>query len=305
MSPAQPGGKVHPPGLRRAQPAGSGGLRSNGSPGQQARLKAARRLTKRAFRDRERAFLAEGPQAVAEAHAYHATITDLFVTAAARSRHGDLVDAIAADAIPVHLVNDAVMAELAQTVTPQGLLAVCRFIDVPLTEAITARTKLVAILANVRDPGNAGTVLRVADAAGADAVIFADASVDPYNGKCVRASAGSLFHLPVVTGARLNDVVQAARDNGITVLAADGRTGESLDDNTNLTKPTAWMFGNEAWGLPDELLREADEAVAVPIYGKAESLNLATAAAVCLYASARVHAAQRLPPVAMERNGTR
>jgi RNA methyltransferase, TrmH family len=252
------------------------------------RLKAARRLAKRAFRDKERAFLAEGPQAVAEAHAYHATITDLFVTAQARSRHSDLVDAIASTQVPVHLVNEAIMGELAQTVTPQGLLAVCHFVDVPLAQAITARSRLITILANVRDPGNAGTVLRTADAAGADAVIFADASVDPYNGKCVRASAGSLFHLPVTVGANLKDVISTARDNGLTVLAADGNTGHSLED-TNLTRPTAWMFGNEAWGLPKELLEQADEAVAVPIYGKAESLNLATAAAVCLYASARAH----------------
>jgi len=268
------------------------------------RLKAARRLAKRAFRDRERAFLAEGPQAVGEAISCDATITDLFVTAAARSRHGDLVAAIAAKDIPVHLVNDAIMGELAQTVTPQGLLAACRFVDVPLTAAVTPAARLIVILANVRDPGNAGTVLRTADAAGADAVIFADASVDPYNGKCVRASAGSLFHLPVVTGARLKDVVRVAHDNGLTVLAADGSTGRSLDD-TDLNNRTAWMFGNEAWGLPEALLSEADESVAVPIYGKAESLNLATAAAVCLYASARAHAAQPRPRVATERNGTR
>src|SRR5690242_21638003 len=95
------------------------------------------------------------------------------------------------------------MDELAQTVTPQGLLAVCGFVDVPLAEVARAKPALVALLANVRDPGNAGTVLRTADAAGAHAVVFADASVDPYNGKCVRASAGSLFHLPVVAGARL------------------------------------------------------------------------------------------------------
>jgi RNA methyltransferase, TrmH family len=260
------------------------------SPGAHSpRLKAARRLAKRAFRDRERAFLAEGPQAVAEAHAYHATITDLFVTAQARARHADLVDAIAGTGVPAHLVNDAVMGELAQTVTPQGLLAVCAFVDVPLESAITARSRLVAVLANVRDPGNAGTVLRTADAAGADAVIFADASVDPYNGKCVRASAGSLFHVPVTVGVKLPDVVRRARDSGLTVLAADGSADRSLD-GADLTRPTTWLFGNEAWGLPKELRDLADEVVAVPIYGKAESLNLATAAAVCLYASARVHA---------------
>ena len=262
------------------------------------RLKAARRLNKRAFRQRERAFLAEGPQAVAEAFHCGARITDLFLTVPARTRHHDLVAAIAAAGIPVHLVSGEVMDDLAQTVTPQGLLAVCGFVDVPLADvaqramtAPRAEPALIALLANVRDPGNAGTVLRTADAAGAHAVVFADASVDPYNGKCVRASAGSLFHLPVVAGARLEDVVVTLREAGLRIVAADGRAGRSLDDpgvQARLAGPTAWMFGNEAWGLPPELVALADEPVAVPIYGRAESLNLAAAAAVCLYASARV-----------------
>jgi TrmH family RNA methyltransferase len=260
------------------------------------RLKAARRLTKRAFRQRERAFLAEGPQAVAEAFRGGARVTDLFVTAPARSRHHDLVTEVAAAGIPVHVVNGDIMEELAQTVTPQGLLAVCGFVDVPLAEVIAqAPPALVALLANVRDPGNAGTVLRTADAAGAHAVVFADASVDPYNGKCVRASAGSLFHLPVVAGAGLEDAVLALRQAGLRIVAADGQAGHPLDDpgvQARLAEPTAWMFGNEAWGLPPELVALADEPVAVPIYGRAESLNLAAAAAVCLYASAR---AQRVP----------
>jgi TrmH family RNA methyltransferase len=266
------------------------------------RLKAARRLTKRAFRQRERAFLAEGPQAVAEAFHCGARVTDLFVTAPARSRHHDLVAEVAAGGIPVHVVDGEIMDELAQTVTPQGLLAVCDFVDVPLAELtagaqVTAQAGagLVALLANVRDPGNAGTVLRTADAAGAHAVVFADASVDPYNGKCVRASAGSLFHLPVVAGASLEEAVSALRQAGLRIVAADGRAGRPLDDpgvQARLAGPTAWMFGNEAWGLPPELVALADEAIAVPIYGRAESLNLAAAAAVCLYASAR---AQRVP----------
>lgn len=254
------------------------------------RLKAARRLNKRAFRQRERAFLAEGPQAVAEAFHCGAQVTDLFVTVPARTRHGDLVGAIATAGIPVHVVSGEVMDELAQTVTPQGLLAVCGFVDVPLAQVARAKPALVALLANVRDPGNAGTVLRTADAAGAHAVVFADASVDPYNGKCVRASAGSLFHLPVVAGTRLEEAVVTLRESGLRIVAADGRAGRSLDDpevQARLTGPTAWMFGNEAWGLPPELVALADEPVAVPIYGRAESLNLAAAAAVCLYASAR------------------
>ena len=192
--------------------------------------------------------------------------------------------------VPVHEVSSEVMSELAQTVTPQGLLAVCPFIDVPLAELVSAAPRLVVVLANVRDPGNAGTVLRTADAAGADGVIFAGASVDPYNSKCVRSSAGSLFHLSVVLGVPVAGAVAALRDAGLGVLAADGSATLGLDDLDRagrLERPTAWVFGNEAWGLPGDLIALADDAVAVPIYGRAQSLNLAAAAAVCLYASAR------------------
>ncbi len=239
-----------------------------------------------------RLFLAEGPQAVREALAGN-LVTELFVTAPARARHSDLVDAVAAANISVCEVSGELMAELAQTVTPQGLLAVCPFLDVSLADLVAASPRLVVILANVRDPGNAGTVLRTADAAGADGVIFADASVDPYNSKCVRSSAGSLFHLPVVIGVPLVQAAEAVRRTGLTVFAADGSASLSLDqlaDTGKLSRSTAWVFGNEAWGLPSDLLALADEAVAVPIYGRAESLNLAAAAAVCLYASARAHA---------------
>lgn len=259
------------------------------------RVKGARRLAKRAFRHRERRFLAEGPQAVREALGLPGGLHELFTTAEAESRHPDLIQAAAAAGVPVLQVSGEVMAELAQTVTPQGLLAVCGFIDVPLSGVLEVSPKLVTVLAHVRDPGNAGTVLRTADAAGADSVVFTDASVDPYNGKCVRASAGSLFHLPVVTGPRIDALIPSLREKGMTVLAADGSGDRTLDDAIDsglLSGPTAWVFGNEAWGLPDEILRHVDEIVRVPIYGQAESLNLATAAAVCLYASAR---AQRHP----------
>jgi TrmH family RNA methyltransferase len=250
------------------------------------RVKAARRLTKRAFRDRDRSFLAEGPQAVREALTLDGVVVELFATAEAETRHADLVAAAVAAGVPLLRASGEVMAELAQTVTPQGLLAVCRFVHVPLETAVTTGSTLVAVLAHVRDPGNAGTVLRTADAAGADAVVFTDASVDPYNGKCVRASAGSLFHLPVTTGAGAGQVARHLKDSGLRVLAADG-AGELTLDDVDLSGPTAWIFGNEAWGLPEDVLALADEVVRVPIHGRAESLNLATAAAVCLYASAR------------------
>jgi RNA methyltransferase, TrmH family len=253
------------------------------------RVKSARQLAKRALRQRARSFLAEGPQAVGEALAAGDVVTQLFVTAAAQPRHTELIELAAGQSADVHLVSGEVMTELAQTITPQGVLAVCRFVDVPLA-AVPAGSRLVVVLANVRDPGNAGTVLRTADAAGAGGVIFAGSSVDPYNSKCVRASAGSLFHLPVVTGIPVDEAVRVLRDRGLQVLAADGGAATTLDDLQpagQLGRPTAWLLGNEAWGLPADVLDLADEAIAVPIYGRAESLNLAAAAAVCLYASAR------------------
>jgi RNA methyltransferase, TrmH family len=217
-------------------------------------------------------------------------LTELFLTGHGSSKHADLVELAAQQGAAVHEVGGEVMAELAQTVTPQGLLGVCRFVDMSLPELVAAAPRLVAVLANVRDPGNAGTVLRTADAAGADGVVFAAASVDPYNSKCVRSSAGSLFHVPVVAGAELAGAVSALRDAGLQILATDGSAREVLEadgGSIDLTKPTAWLFGNEAWGLPADLLELADTAVAVPIYGRAESLNLAAAAAVCMYSSAR------------------
>ena len=160
------------------------------------------------------------------------------------------------------------------------------------------------MLCQVRDPGNAGTVLRAADAAGADAVVLTGSSVDIYNPKAVRSTAGSLFHLPVVLGADVEELVAECRARGIGVLAADGYGKLNLDrlqdesaarrlgsstagSDYALESPTAWLFGNEAQGLSEAELALADHRVAVPVYGAAESLNLGTAATVCLYASAR------------------
>ena len=258
------------------------------------RVKTVRRLAKRSFRQRERRFLVEGPQAVREALASEAMLTELFVTVEAEVRHGAVVQRAAEEGVQVHRVSGEVMGELAQTVTPQGLLGVCGFVDVPLDEALARGPRLVTVLANVRDPGNAGTVLRTADAAGGDAVIFTDASVDPYNGKCVRASAGSLFHVPVVVGTGVGPTTEALRSAGLCVVAADGSAGRGLDEALAtglLDGRTAWVFGNEAWGLPADVLALADAVLRVPIYGAAESLNLAVAAGVCLYTSARAQRA--------------
>ena len=260
------------------------------------RVVAARRLTRRAGREEAGEFLAEGPQAVREALAAAVRPRHLYVTATALARHPELVDRARTTGVPVSVVTERAAVALSETDTPQGLVAVCGRLDVDLPTAFAGPPRLVVVLADVRDPGNAGTVLRTADAAGADAVVLAGDSVDPYNGKAVRASAGSLFHLPVVRGAPLAAALAAARSAGLTVLAADGAGECDLDALPALAGPTAWLFGNEAWGLPELTGALADARVRIPISPRAESLNLAAAAAVCLFASARAQSAAGARP---------
>ena len=254
------------------------------------RVKAARRLARRASRAELGLFLAEGPQAVREALTLENCVREVFAVPGAAAQHPEIHEASAG--LPWHLVDEAALASLAETVHPQGLVAVCRAVDRPLDDLLDARPRLLAVCADVRDPGNAGTVIRCADAAGAAGVVLTGSSVDPFNGKTVRATAGSLFHLPLAVGGDPRDVVRRLREAGLTVLAADGAGETDLDEAEErglLDRPTAWLFGNEAWGLPADLAALADHRVAIPIHGRAESLNLATAAAVCLYSSARAH----------------
>jgi TrmH family RNA methyltransferase len=256
-----------------------------------ARLTAARRLTRRAARRESRRFLAEGPQAVGEALRVPDAVLEIFATESALRRHVDLVGTAQSAGIPVDEVSDKAAAALSETVTPQGVVAVCRMADVPLTEVLDRRPQLAAALVDAADPGNVGTVIRAADAAGAGAVVLAGDGVDAYNGKAVRASAGSVFHLDLVTGHPPLDLAAAARAAGYRVVAAAGSGAVDLFD-ADLTGPTLWLFGNEAHGLSADVFAAADLVVRVPIYGRAESLILAAAATVCLYASAR---AQREP----------
>lgn len=253
------------------------------------RLVQARKLTKASGRRASGQFLAEGAQAVREAVAARSVLA-LFATADAAARHGDLLEAARAQGAAVDLVDDRTAASLSETVAPQGLVALCPRRPVDLALALRRAPQLMAGIVEGSDPGNAGTVLRTADAAGAAAMVFAGAGVDPYNGKAVRATAGSIFHLDVVLEPSPADLVSAARSAGLQVLATTGRGSVDLDgliDAGSLARPTLWLFGNEAHGLPAEVLDQADAGVRIPIYGRAESLNLAMAAAVCLYASAR------------------
>jgi RNA methyltransferase, TrmH family len=185
------------------------------------------------------------------------------------------------------LVDERVARTLGDTETPQGIVAVVEQPRHRLDDVLRSHPRLVVMMSGVADPGNAGTVIRTADAAAADAVLLTKGSTDPYAGKCVRATAGSLFHLPVVTGLSVAPTIRALRDGGLTVLATtvDGDPIDELDEV--LAGPVAWLFGNEAHGLDADAISSADRAVRIPIHGRAESLNLAAAAAICLYASAR------------------
>jgi TrmH family RNA methyltransferase len=252
------------------------------------RVAEALQLRRRSVREDRREFLAEGPQVVLEALAAGA-VQEVFVEQTPAGATSPPVSAPIRDSarragVPVHDVSTAVMRRLATTVTPQGVVAVCGFVDVP--ETAVPSGGMVPVLVEVRDPGNAGTILRSADAAGAAAVVVVGASVDVYNEKAVRASAGSLFHLPVVRGVGVDEVLELLRSRGLRVLAsaADGaRTIHEVD----LTGGVAVLFGNEARGLPAGVRAAADDTVRIPIHGLAESLNLAAAASVVLFESAR------------------
>jgi TrmH family RNA methyltransferase len=244
------------------------------------RVAAAVRLKKRAFREEDRCFLVEGALGVGEALEQPSNLLSLFVS--------DDMDPLAVRArqsgVDVHAVSADVMAKLTSTVTPQGIVGVSPFLDVA-ADALPA-DGCVAVLHEVRDPGNAGTVLRSADAAGAGGLVFTTSSVDAYNPKTVRSSAGSIFHLPIVRGETTAAALQTARDKGMRILAMDGNGDEDLYA-VDLSVPIAFVFGNEAHGLPVDVLASADSTVRVPHQGKAESLNLAAAATVCLFEWAR------------------
>lgn len=312
------------------------------------RVKDVAALTRRSTRSRRGLFRAEGPQNVREAvrlalatisrtapgqdapgqgDPYRApsgpdstagglpVLDAVYVTLEELSRHpeiaADLAELDSRGGVFIRAVTPEVLGAMTDAVTPQGMLAVCRLPE-GTTTPHAAFPDLTCVLVRVQDPGNAGTVVRAADAAGAQSVAFTAGSVDPFNPKAVRSSAGSLFHVPVLTGLDLDEFSTAAHAAGVTVLAADGRADTSVDELADaallrhagletpsssavrLEQPTAWLFGNEAQGLDEHERAQADAAVAVPLHGRAESLNVGTAATVCLYASAR---AQRRGPV--------
>jgi RNA methyltransferase, TrmH family len=248
-----------------------------------ARVVAAVKLQRHTGRRQAGRFLAEGPNLV-EAAAARGLVDEVFATAAAVERHRQLLRDL-----PVTLVMEPAAKALSDTVTPSGLVAVCRIPDPRLDTVLTGTPQLIAIAVDLSEPGNAGTLIRIAHGMGAAAVVFAGHSVDPYNGKCLRSSAGSIFALPVITEPDTAGLLAEVRAAGLQIVATtlDGDT--RLDDaDALLAAPTAWVFGPESKGLPDDFAALADHRIVIPMSAGAESLNVAAAAAVCLYQSARV-----------------
>jgi TrmH family RNA methyltransferase len=258
-------------------------LRGAISSAHNSRVAAARKLRMRKERRAAGAFLVEGARVCAEALSSGWQVRELFVT----RDHDDLADSARARGVHVTVVDGRAAQALADTQHSQGAFAV---VDIPAHDLATVlpdKPRLVVVLAGVADPGNAGTVIRTAAAAGADAVVMASGGVDPYGGKCVRASAGALFHVPVITDVDQAAAVDVLRSAGTQVLAT-ALAGEDLFDlEPTLRDPTTWLFGSEAHGLDATAIEAADRRVRVPMAGSVESLNLAAAAAICLYASAR------------------
>lgn len=248
------------------------------------RVIAAVKLHRQVSRRRARRFLAEGPNLIGAA-AIRGLVREVFATESAVERYVSLLDV---QRSPVHVVTERAAKALSDTVTPTGLVAVCDMLDIQLEDVLASSPQLICVAIEIAEPGNAGAIIRVADGVGASAVIFGGHSVDPYNGKCLRASAGSIFSTPVVSAPDVLAAMRTLRAAGLQVLAAtvDGET--RLDDAEQLLgTPTAWLFGPEAHGLPAEIAEWADHRVRIPMSGGAESLNVATAVAICLYQSAR------------------
>lgn len=256
------------------------------------RVVSAVKLHRGAHRRKTGRFLAEGANAVSAA-LETGRVGELFYSLAAAERETALIAGAAADGIRTTLISDRAAEHLGETVTTPGLFAVCDLVDVGLADILARGPRMLAVPVEIAEPGNAGTLIRVADAVGADGVVLAGDTVDPHNGKCVRASAGSLFHVPLARSRDIVATLEAISAAGVTILATAAHGEVDLDAADDiLTGPVAWLFGNEAHGLDPAVAARADHRIRIPIHGRAESLNLAAAAAICLYASARVQHAR-------------
>ena len=258
------------------------------------RVKKVAALAGRSARSKQGKILVEGPQAVRELIRHRSSfVEDVYYTSAAAQTHPDVIDNAERLCRWVHEVSDEVSEALSRD--SQGICAVARTeaIESVLPEIQSGDT--LVVIAQGRDPGNVGTIIRTADAMGARAIVSVKGSVDSSNPKVIRSSAGSLFHLPIVPAASFGEACQTLRGMNAVILGTSGAQGAySLTSLMSyaawerrgwLAQTHAWVFGNEAQGMSDEEMAACDALVMIPMSGKAESLNVASAAAMCLFAS--------------------
>lgn len=247
-------------------------------------VKAAAELKQKKYRQQRGEFLAEGLRTAEEAVAFKAA-QQLFYTATEDERTLRLLEQAAAMQVKLVCVSETVMKKIADTETPQGIIAVCRMQEKPL-EQLLASGRMLLVLDRVGDPGNIGTMLRTADAAGVGGIILLKGTADIYAPKTVRASMGSLFHVPILSGVAEQEFIDNAKKAGyqLLVTALDGADNLYQAD---LKGRLAFVMGNEAGGVSVSLLKQADKRVFIPMCGKAESLNVAMAAGIVMFEAMR------------------
>jgi len=248
-------------------------------------IQAARKLVKRAVRDASREFLVEGANGVGQALLTSAPLTTVFVEGP-EDRFPELTRQARARGVAVLTVSDAVMRAISSTTTPPGIVAVCRFVDRDPVALLREPPTLAVVLAGVRDPGNAGTIIRSCAAAGVNAVFLGNTTVDIYNPKFVRATAGALFTSPFARNVEIPWLMTELGNLGLYRVAADP-AGDTAYDRADFRRRTAFVLGNEAWGVPAELASAVDARVSIPMSKSVESLNVGMAATVLLFEAAR------------------
>ncbi len=247
-------------------------------------IKRLRRLSgRRSARSAECAFVIDGPTLLRDALDAGVSVDEVVAEAGCSA---DLLERAAEAGATVRSVDDGVLARVTDTVTPQPVAAIGRFADVAPVTAAAAAGPLALVLVGVRDPGNAGTLLRSAEAAGAGAVLFCDGSVDPYGPKCVRASAGSVFRVAVTRSGDSDEALACLASAGLGTLATVARGARSYDE-VDLADPVGLVLGNEAHGLPGDVAARVDRAVTIPMLGRTESLNVGMAGTILCFESLR------------------
>ena len=258
-------------------------------------------LRKRGLRSAERVVVVEGAELLSVAIAAGADIEAVYVAPEGADVPSvvDVTTRVLSAGGRVFDLAPGVMERVASTVTPQPLLAVVSYAPAP-PERLDGAT-LVVVCVDVRDPGNLGTVIRTADAAGVDAVICCDGTVDPTNPKTVRSTAGSLFHVPIIDGGSTASALEMLRARGFTTVATVVRGGTDYTD-FDWTGPVALVLGNEATGLDDELVGSLDGGVTIPMAGRSESLNVGVSAAVLCFEALRQRRTAASPGTAAARS---